>query len=296
MSSRYPALPSRMSLLSFKLRLRGAQTGHTLLKRKADALAIKYRGVMSELRTAKLGIIPEIGEANFSITSAQFISGGDISFAVQEAVKSQPYRTLIHVENIAGVCVPSFRVHYNNNNNNLNNNNNNNSGENNNNNNNNIIAGLGKGGEQIKEARNKFINIVSILVRIAALQTSWVTLDAAIKVTNRRVNSLEKVVIPKIQGTLLYISSELDELEREEFFRLKMVQKKKKALINNNNNNKNKNNLISGNNNNNNNNNREVERLLVLEGEKKDLINNNNNACNILDNSEDDVMEEDMVV
>jgi V-type H+-transporting ATPase subunit D len=91
-----------------------------------------------------------------------------------------------------------------------------------------IVSGLGRGGEEIKGARRKFRSTLSLLVKIAALQTTWVVLDEAIKVTNRRVNALEKVVIPKTQGTISFINSELDELEREEFFRLKMVQKKKK--------------------------------------------------------------------
>jgi len=56
-----------------------------------------------------------------------------------------------------------------------------------------------------------------------------VTLDEALKVTNRRVNALENVTIPKIQNVLDYISRELDELEREDFTRLKLVQGKKEA-------------------------------------------------------------------
>ena len=65
--------------------------------------------------------------------------------------------------------------------------------------------------------------------RLASLQTSFVTLDEALKVTNRRVNALENVTIPKIEGTLAYIGRELDELEREDFTRLKLVQGKKKV-------------------------------------------------------------------
>jgi vacuolar-type H+-ATPase subunit D/Vma8 len=51
------------------------------------------------------------------------------------------------------------------------------------------------------------------------MQTSFTTLDAALKVTNRRVNALEHVVIPRIEGNISYIITELDELEREEFYR-----------------------------------------------------------------------------
>ena len=62
------------------------------------------------------------------------------------------------------------------------------------------------------------------------MQTSFITLDEVIKITNRRVNAIEHVIIPKIERTLAYIVSELDELEREEFFRLKKVQDKKKKI------------------------------------------------------------------
>lgn len=60
------------------------------------------------------------------------------------------------------------------------------------------------------------------------MQTAFVILDEVIRMTNRRVNALEHVVIPKLENTIKYINSELDEMDREEFFRLKKVQAAKK--------------------------------------------------------------------
>jgi V-type H+-transporting ATPase subunit D len=70
--------------------------------------------------------------------------------------------------------------------------------------------------------------VLKLLVELASLQTSFITLDEVIKVTNRRVNAIEHVIIPRIENTLHYIISELDEVEREEFYRLKKIQDKKK--------------------------------------------------------------------
>merc|ERR1711862_1056347 len=91
--------------------------------------------------------------------------------------------------------------------------------------------GLVGGGKKIANVRNKFTALLEVLVKLASLQTSFLTLDEAQKVTNRRVNALENVTIPRIQNTLDYISKELDELEREDFTRIKKVQGLKEEAV-----------------------------------------------------------------
>ncbi len=87
------------------------------------------------------------------------------------------------------------------------------------------VLGISGGGKQIGKAREKFTALLNALVKLGSLQTSFLTLDEAIKVTNRRVNALDNVVIPRLDNTIGYITSELDEIEKEEFFRLKKVLK-----------------------------------------------------------------------
>jgi V-type H+-transporting ATPase subunit D len=79
------------------------------------------------------------------------------------------------------------------------------------------------------KCKDRFQKFLKQLVDIASLQTQFVTLDEVIKVTNRRVNALEYVVIPRIEFTISYIEKELDEESREDFFRLKKITDKKKS-------------------------------------------------------------------
>lgn len=91
--------------------------------------------------------------------------------------------------------------------------------------------GLAGGGRKIQASKERFSEYLAALVKIASLQTSFLAMDEALKITNRRVNALENVTLPKISKTIDYINRELDELEREDFTRLKMVKKKKEEQI-----------------------------------------------------------------
>jgi len=90
------------------------------------------------------------------------------------------------------------------------------------------LTGLGRGGQQVLRAKEVYAKAVETLVELASLQTAFTILDEVIRATNRRVNAIEHVIIPKLDNTVKYIVSELDEADREEFFRLKKVQRKKK--------------------------------------------------------------------
>merc|ERR1719223_176833 len=140
-----------------------------------------------------------------SLASAQY-TAGKIADDVLYDVKDARIRVFASEDNVAGVKLPVFQENFIEN------------GEESTN-----TIGLTAGGKQVEECRKNFQGLILKLIKLASLQTSFVALDESLKVTNRRVNALEHVVIPRMEATVDYIAKELDEMEREEFFRLKKV-------------------------------------------------------------------------
>ena len=85
------------------------------------------------------------------------------------------------------------------------------------------LTGLGRGGQQVTKAREVYAKALETLVELASLQTAFMILDEVIRATNRRVNAIEHVIIPRLENTIKFIISELDEMDREEFYRYRVL-------------------------------------------------------------------------
>ncbi|WVW85842.1 hypothetical protein I302_107880 [Kwoniella bestiolae CBS 10118] len=206
---RESVFPTRMNLTLTKGRLKGAQTGHSLLAKKRDALTTRFRTILRKVDEAKRLMGRVLQLASFSLAEVTY-TAGDIGYQVQESVKKASYTVQARQENVSGVVLPAFDGVRSKDASDFN------------------LTGLSRGGQQIQKCRDTYVKAVGTLVELASLQTAFTILDEVIRATNRRVNAIEHVVIPRLDNTIKYINSELDEMDREEFFRLKKVQGKKK--------------------------------------------------------------------
>lgn len=73
---------------------------------------------------------------------------------------------------------------------------------------------------------NKFFKLISLLTQLASIRTIVWRLAEEVKKTQRRVNSLDKMVIPQTEETIKYIENALEEKERENVFVLKALKRR----------------------------------------------------------------------
>ena len=214
MSQNQNIVPSQMALLQSKAKLKSAQKGHDLLKRKADALKVQFLQVTKALIEQKKDLGNKFNQSLIFLAKANYSKAeGDVSRMVDENVKSRAdVKLTLKTKEEAVVTLPQFGIR-------------------------NIeeekygelqILGITGGGQTINIAKKHFYDFLKKIVEIATLQTSYLAIDEALKITNRRVNALEYIVVPRIEYTIRYIITELDERAKEEKFKIKKVLKNKK--------------------------------------------------------------------
>lgn len=129
---------------------RATWTGYELLKKKADALKMRFQAMLKEIQKTKLAMSNEASEAFFSLTQAQY-AAGDFRTKVIESVTTAEIRTMNRIDNVAGVKLPVFtEVEV--------------SREKSEN------IGLAGGGGKIQNCREKFRVLLRALIKLASLQ------------------------------------------------------------------------------------------------------------------------------
>lgn len=200
-------LPTKGNLMATKRSRALAQTGYELMDRKRNILIREMMGLMDTAKAVQDQIDTVFTEAYGSLQTANIKLGLVDRLAeaveVDETLELQ-YRSVMGVElpHIPDRSAP-VKPEY----------------------------GFAYTSSELDECYLKFHKVKDLTRQLAEVETSIYRLATAIKKTQKRANALQNIVIPGFNGTIRYITDALEEKEREEFVRLKVIktfQKKKK--------------------------------------------------------------------
>lgn len=91
-----------------------------------------------------------------------------------------------------------------------------------------IFLGIFSSDSLLDEAYKKFHKVKKLTAELAEIENSIYRLAISIGKTQKRANALKNIVIPRFSENIKYISDALDEKDREDFSRLKVIKKRKK--------------------------------------------------------------------
>jgi V/A-type H+-transporting ATPase subunit D len=198
--------PTRMELLKLKDREKLAVKGHGLLKEKRNALIMEFFNILDRVKGSRENVENKLAESFEDLTAAQ-ITMGDM--AVKKAAMSVKESVKVDVDSrsIMGVSVPLIESETSTK----------------------TLVERGYGfvdtSAKLDEAAKNFEESIKLIIELAEIEKTIILLAAEIESTKRRVNALEHIIIPRMENTVKYIDMRLEEMERENFVRLKMIKK-----------------------------------------------------------------------
>ncbi|MDP6265297.1 MAG: V-type ATP synthase subunit D [Candidatus Woesearchaeota archaeon] len=198
--------PTRSELLKVKKQIKLAKSGHSLLKKKRDGMILEFFEILKKAKTLRRELVDEYKIALGRINIARTIEGDLKVKSIAMAIKEIPDIKLT-TKNIMGVKVPKIE-----------------SSE--------IQKAFMERGyglynsSAIDEAAAAYEKVVEKILLAAEVETSMRKLLNEIEKTKRRVNALEFVVMPRLEEVQNFIRLRLEEMERENIFRLKRIKAK----------------------------------------------------------------------
>jgi len=89
-----------------------------------------------------------------------------------------------------------------------------------------LLHGLGDTNAALDEATAAFRELLIRIPELLMLVTAVWRSAGELRKTQRRINALQHIFIPNYEATVAFIVSSLEEREREETFRLKLLKTK----------------------------------------------------------------------
>ena len=199
--------PTRSELLQVKKKIALASSGYKLLKKKRDGLILEFFNVLKKARNVRQELTEEYVKALEKINIARVIDSDIHIKSVAMSISGRPVVQL-ETKNIMGVRIPSVRFEdvkksvfergY----------------------------GFLSGSAKVDEAAAAYEIVVEKILIATEVEITLKRLLKEIERTKRKVNALEQITIPRLKSDAVYIRLRLEEMERENFSRLKMLKTK----------------------------------------------------------------------
>lgn len=194
-------LPTKGNLMAAKRSRALAATGYELMDRKRNILIREMMGLMESAKAVQTQIDTVFSDAYTALQKANIRMG--LCDRIAEGVEIDDtlelqFRSVMGAEipRIAG-SVPPPRLEY----------------------------GFVHTSSALDECYMKFHQVKELVRQLAEVETSIYRLAEAIKKTQKRANALQNIVIPGFDATIRTITEALEEKEREEFVRLKVIKR-----------------------------------------------------------------------
>lgn len=204
--------PTRSNLLRMKQELQFAQEGYEILDRKREVLAKELLRLANDAEKVEDQIDSLTAEAYHALEKARLRMGDErVEWAALSVYKTVDVQ--VKFRGVMGITLPLIEA----------------SGappE--------MTYSLANTTATLDEASELFREVLEDIPELSRLVTSVWRLAVELRKTQRRVNALQFIFIPNYQETISFIQSSLEEREREDTFRLKLLknrtEKAKEAL------------------------------------------------------------------
>ena len=197
--------PTRSELIELKKKIKLSEGGHKLLKMKRDGLILEFFEILEKAKSIRTELDSQFYVSMEKVNIAKSVEGTVTVKSTAFSFKDTPSLE-VQSKNVMGVVVPkiessSVRKDIND-------------------------RGYGIIGtsSRIDEAVDAYEVLVEKIILAAEIETTIKKLLDEIEKTKRRVNALEFKVIPELTEARDFIMLRLDEMERENTFRLKRIK------------------------------------------------------------------------
>jgi V/A-type H+-transporting ATPase subunit D len=201
--------PTKSNLLRVKERLAFAEEGHDLLEQKRELLVMELMQKLEQVKLLERELDARVTTAYPCLKRMLVVVGRE---KAERLAQNVSYRFDLREKQVvaAGMKLPGLEIQLPN-------------AE--------IKYSPVNSFAECDETVLEFFEMLKICTQLAAVRTiSW-RLAREVRKTQRRVNALEKMVIPTASETKVYIEASLEERDRDSFFTSKLLKKKGVAGI-----------------------------------------------------------------